>query len=703
MKVELPNLKIDTLSGESVSIQNCRYSGDVRDYEFEYAGFQFAVKDTWEKSKTAFKFTRKINAKKRGEAVPGAGISFSAEIYVGDGGQTLRVGVPSAVYDRRVGGGKREYHSFMEDRLPGGIILFYDEETKEAVTVQKLVPAIYTEKEVRVKGQSRYLHKTEVTSMGYGRGDCAFASLCWPYEERETSVALDSSGTYVKAFYPLEEDFEIELSYYIEAKAAPSFTEALFEGYCDLADRLIEAQHADCGSDVFQYAEPAELPFNREEGMGYRRDSVSKTYREFEPEGAGFFFHFNPQKGYGSQPSGFGTVNHTIPHETYTYVLEYGFTGRQIDIALSLAKEDPSMVKKGEKVIDFFVKHCVCKNGWLYSLYDVKGERPFASFGDREAPRLHYMDYPEKQGNYLRTMTEPMKDLLAAYLWYRDRGIEKREWMEAVFLFADFLIEKQNEDGSWYRAYTPKGEPVFMNERPECTEEENDRGRKASTIIPVMFLCDMAEFAPKGEEYLEAAKRAGEYSLLHEVKEELYQGGTMDNPNIVDKEAAQYVMAGMYHLYKSTGDRRYLEGSIQAAKQFVTWNYIWNAPMRRGTILAEKYFRTKGMGAINSVWCGGVVDIYSLFHIKELHLLGRETGIVFFERMAEWISFAAAQILSCPRDRMGFLDTGMQPEGFGICAQGMDDGMIEKGDIWGTLGWIYSAGIGGMERYMQVI
>lgn len=36
------------------------------------------------------------------------------------------------------------------------------------------------------------------------------------------------------------------------------------------------------------------------------------------------------------------------------------------------------------------------------------------------------MDYPEKQGNYLRTMTEPMKDLMAAYLWYRDRGIEKR-------------------------------------------------------------------------------------------------------------------------------------------------------------------------------------------------------------------------------------------------------------------------------------
>ena len=49
---------------------------------------------------------------------------------------------------------------------------------------------------------------------------------------------------------------------------------------------------------------------------------------------------------------------------------------------------------------------------------------------------------------------------------------------------------------------------------------------------------------------------------------------------------------------------------------------------------------------------------------------------------------------------MGFADSGMQPEGFGICPQGLDEGMIKKGDIWGTLGWIYSAGIGGVERYL---
>lgn len=163
------------------------------------------------------------------------------------------------------------------------------------------------------------------------------------------------------------------------------------------------------------------------------------------------------------------------------------------------------------------------------------------------------------------------------------------------------------------------------------------------------------------------------------------------------------MMAGLYHLYQMTKSPEYLEGALCAAKQFVTWNYIWNAPMRKGNILFSRGFCTKGMGAINSIWCGGVVDIYSLFHIRELYLLGKEAEESFLIEMAEDISIATQQILSWSGDIMGFCDSGMQPEGFGICPQGMDEGMIEKGDIWGTLGWIYSAGISGMERYLKVI
>lgn len=444
------------------------------------------------------------------------------------------------------------------------------------------------------------------------------------------------------------------------------------------------------------------LPFSREEGIQLRRKCVGRTYREFGPDGAGFFFDFDPEYGYESEPSGFGTSFHTIPHKTYTHILEYGFTGRQLNIALDLAMHSEDYFRKAERVIDFFVNYCITENGWVYSLYDTEKGAPFASFGDASAPRLHYMYYEKCKGNYLRTMTEPMLDLLEAYLWYRKKGVKKEKWLESVIRFANFLLEKQNADGSWCRAYSMTGEPVYMNDREDYTTEENDRGRKASTIIPVMFLCALANCLGE-EKYLQSAKKAGNYALEHEVRWELYQGGTMDNPNVVDKEASQYMMAGLYHLYQMTKSPEYLEGALCAAKQFVTWNYIWNAPMRKGNILFSRGFCTKGMGAINSIWCGGVVDIYSLFHIRELYLLGKEAEESFLIEMAEDISIATQQILSWSGDTMGFCDSGMQPEGFGICPQGMDEGMIEKGDIWGTLGWIYSAGISGMERYLKVI
>ena len=53
------------------------------------------------------------------------------------------------------------------------------------------------------------------------------------------------------------------------------------------------------------------------------------------------------------------------------------------------------------------------------------------------------------------------------------------------------LLDRQNEDGSWYRTYTKEGSPVFMNEDRDSTEEEKNRGRKASSAIPVPFLLSL--------------------------------------------------------------------------------------------------------------------------------------------------------------------------------------------------------------------
>ena len=665
----------------------------------ETAGYRIDIRDRAERKEGAVRFCTTVSGERMESAAEtkknrqSRGFAVSMRFSVKGNAGSLRPGVPSAVYSGEADRAHGAYRSFMEDRLTGPMITLFDEREREAVTLRRLNSAQVSDEECRERGDSRFLHRTDVVSLGYGYDQEPYFVMRFPYEEREKSPALDAEQTPAEAFYPLDEEkFFYTFEYEITIGRYSTFSDAVYEEFRSLA-REKERRGEKTVS----------LPFGRKEEMEIRKNSVAQTYREFGENGAGYFFHFDPKKGYGSAPTGFGSSFNTIPHETYTHILEYGFTGRQIDIALTLAKRGKVYERQGEKVIDFFVNKCIYKNGWVYTLYDLEQRRPFASFGDNTAPKLHYMTYGSEEGNYLRTMTEAVYDLLKAYQWYRDRGKARPEWEEAIRKYAEFLLEKQNEDGSWYRCYTKEGGAVFMDEDKSADAEEKDRGRKASSIIPVSFLCALAEEVPEDRRYRAAAVRAGEYTLAHECRKELYQGGTMDNPNIVDKEAAQYVMAGLYSLYSLTGKKKYLEGAEAAAKQFVTWNYIWNAPTRTGTILSEKGFCTKGMGAINSVWCGGVVDIYSLFHIRELYLTGKETGEEFMKKMAEWISIAAHQILSWPGDTMGFAGPGMQPEGFGICPQGLDEGMIRKGDIWGTLGWIYSAGIGGVERYLECL
>lgn len=661
-------------------------------YHFEITG---DLREAGPDQRIRFRLSGKISAR----TAAGKGVRFGFQFPLETRAEaSWRFCVPSMVYTKPMLPGAPKRRTFMEDRLTAPMVLAYDCRTGDYLKCSKEKPYEEIGEALREKGDSRYLQRTGNSSMGYGIGKEgeAYFACAWPYGEEDRSSALSADECPAIAYYPLDgEDFAMELSYCLHRGQTDSFAEAVYEAFEREAVRLEEA-----GDTV------AELPFTMEESRQYRIKSLGESYREFEGGGAGFFFHFDPRYGYGSRPSGFSTCYDTIPHNSYTHILEYGFTGRQINAAYIMASEQGGeWIGRGERVIDFFVDHCQLDNGWLYSLYDLSTGKPFFSFGDPEAPKLHYISRTSKKGNYLRTMTEPMRDLLECCLWYRSLGRVHEKWEQAVLKYADFLAEHQEEDGSWYRAYCPDGEGTDAVDDLDGSREDLQKGRKSATAIPLVFLSELCRyFLKEGERYRlyrQRALRAGEYVLENMVKEEHYQGATMDNPNQVDKEAAQYVMAGLCHLYLLTGEERWLEGAENAAFLFTTWNYVWNAPMKKGTILYEKGFKTKGLGAINSVWGGGVVDIYSLFHIRELYQIGVWRKHPLMCRMAEWIARATAQILSCFADDMGFADIGMQPEGFGICPQGADEGMIQKGGIWGTLGWIYSAGIYGLGNYLH--
>src|SRR5215212_2367395 len=311
---------------------------------------------------------------------------------------------------------------------------------------------------------------------------------------------------------------------------------------------------------------------------------------------------------------------------------------------------------------------------------------------------MHYLALSEEPGNYTRMMVEAAGDLLLNYQLQRSHGKTHEHWLQACIRFADFMLACQGRDGSWYRAYTPEGEPVRSGVWFGGTGAEG----KSATAIPVSYLLAVAkEAGERGEAYMAAARKACDYVLANQVALDDYRGGTLDNPNVVDKEAAMLAMAALLDLHDATGEEVYLRGAERAAKLAVTWNSIWNVPLVPGTRLAGVGVQSTGWGGINSIWGAGVTDIYSLFFLAEFVRLSRLTGDPIYSDVAELVAHGTQQILSYPGDLMGFADVGMQPEGISFCNQGVDDGLIAKGDIWGGLGWIYTAGTFGLNRYLR--
>jgi hypothetical protein len=687
--VQFSFLKGEPIQNKYSNVEQTGIDEWEADYSWDYNGFNFTVIDKWKVSEKKIFIGRKLKAVTSGSSsVSGDGVQFHLELLQStEDDDQWRFFSPATLYtssrDEREAISKQV---FMDDRLTYPLVLAYNCTQKSCLSVRRVEVAKFAESPLRTGKESRYLQKTDLGSIGYSYDmEKINYHTYWPYHEGENSVALDSTLTPVSAFYPLNGNFEMDFSYEINVSKADTFANAVFS--------------------IFKYAasvnppEVVKLPFSLNDSIQFRSESLKKTYQQQSESKAGFFFHFDPRNGYLSEPSGFSTSFITIPHESYTSIFEYGFTGRQLNSAFVLAKQyGNDWIEKGKKVIDFFISHCCLSSGWMYSLYNLKENKPFYSFGDPTAPKLHYISHGNIPGNYLRTMVEPAYDILLNYQLYKTKGILEEGWLEACKRFGEFLVKHQNKDGSWYRAYEQDGTPLKNGNGFGFDEFSS----KSATAIPIIYLLSLwEEDKENGESYLSSAIKAADFVLEAYVKNDHYQGGTLDNPNLVDKEAAQYTMAALYNLYQCTHQQKYLEGANRAAQIFVTWNYIWNAPTLPNTDLQKVNFKTVGLGGINSVWGGGVVDIYSLFHIRELYLLGKQLNEPFYCEMADWIATGTQQVLSYPEELMDFKDIGMQPEGFGVCNQGIDEGMIAKGDIWGTLGWIYSAGIFGLGNYLN--
>ncbi len=617
-------------------------------------------------------------------SAPSEGFQLHLGLEVNSPSSDWQFFAPGMLYSPRQFAGEKLV-VFSDQRLAFPMIMAYQRSTGRVICVMRAKTARFDNRPMRTEKEQKYLQETDVGAVGFEKEHKMTAlHLFWPYFEGEKSALLNARGSSASAYYPVCDLMEVSLKYEIYICKAENFASAVFEAFKNALS--------------LEKPQPVRLPFSLEDSIDYRLDSLQKTYSEW-PEGiTGFAVNFDPERGYDSQAKAFG-ASFTV-HETNRShdILEYGFTGRQLNAAYMLAEErDEEWVGRGRGVVNFFVDRLVTDSGWMYTLYDVGRKGPLYTIGDPQGPVMHYLASASQGGNYTRMMVEAAWDLLLNYRLHSRLGMAHEPWLQACVRFADFLLRCQSSDGSWYRAYTPSGGPVLSS--AWFGTEEGDA--KTASSVPIPFLLALAEeLDPPGQHYIAAAVQAGHYILREQVAFDEYRGGTLDNPNVVDKEAAMLTMMALLHLFEHNGDDAFLCGAERAGKLAVTWNLVWNIPLIPGTRVAAGSVQSTGWGGINSIWGGGVTDIYSLFFLAEFVRLSRLTKEPLYARVAELVAHGTQQMLAYPGGLYGFKDVGMQPEGIAFCDQGADESLIAKGDVWGGLGWIYTAGTYGLRRYI---
>jgi hypothetical protein len=172
---------------------------------------------------------------------------------------------------------------------------------------------------------------------------------------------------------------------------------------------------------------------------------------------------------------------------------------------------------------------------------------------------------PRDQEVFLRSFGDDFSSLTKAYLTEHREGRDHSEWLKCCIEFANWLLTQQDASGGFPRAWRPG------------TGEVADASL-LSGYNAIAFLALLSQ-ATENEKYLHAAIRSADFCWSSGQSDGIFVGGTIDNPNVIDKEAGTLSLEAYLALHEVTHDRKWLQRAEAAANYAETWIYCWNVPM----------------------------------------------------------------------------------------------------------------------------
>lgn len=360
-----------------------------------------------------------------------------------------------------------------------------------------------------------------------------YKSVDFTYPCSEGPVTYDAGASWARRYHSVTVNNTQEYDVALYASEAPTYQDSMVDAYQKMY-KATNTSVADINIDSIY-----------EDNMKIFKD-------EFKTFGTG-------EQKYGGLPWSLRLPN---GNPTQGYSSQMGFVGQQIPAAYQmyrygLMNNDETTKSKALTALNFWASNTVQSNyfplvWWDPADTDIGGT---------------VRNYP----SFLRCMVDGMEGLLDAYLISKEYGEESLVWKNAVIKFGNNLLSKQNANGSFCRAYNVNG-----SVNTDSSDNRFQGESQLNTPIAVRFLAKMYELTGENK-YLAGVAKAAEfcYNELY-LGIGKYVGGTPDNPNTVDKEAAVYAIYAFQSAYQILEEEKYLAAAEHAAVSAMSWVYAYD-------------------------------------------------------------------------------------------------------------------------------
>jgi hypothetical protein len=224
------------------------------------------------------------------------------------------------------------------------------------------------------------------------------------------------------------------------------------------------------------------------------------------------------------------------------------------------------------------------------------------------------------------------------------------EWLAWVRKFGDWLLTQELPGGGLPRTWHAVTGSLFD-------------ASPTGTFNAIPFYAQLYKIT-QHKPYLDAALRAGEFAWNSGHARARFTGGTIDNPDVIDKEAATISLEGYLALYNITRDQKWLDRARVAADVAETWMRIWNIPMPSDATQDKLHWpmgqSTVGMQLVATGHTGD--DAYMAWDVESYARLSRETGDPHYMEVAQILLHNTKAMVGRPGDLRGTRGPGWQQE-----------------------------------------